>query len=159
MEDLKAYAGKIQLTNLTWVPFQSRDGVKQIMNITDANFICYQPVKILETGSPNKYFDGLAAGKLTIVNFGGWVEEEIRLTSTTSLSRLSGVAVSSVAPAMSAGMSVRRSRASKKASERQGLCERGASECERIDSAEGASPGSGIIGTRRAVPATAKPSA
>ena len=83
MRDLGAftYAGKIQLTNLTWVPFQSRDGVKQIMNITDANFICYQPVKILETGSPNKYFDGLAAGKLTIVNFGGWVEEEIRLTA------------------------------------------------------------------------------
>ena len=47
------------------------------MNITDANFICYRPVKILETGSPNKYFDGLAAGKLTIVNFGGWVKEEI----------------------------------------------------------------------------------
>jgi len=45
--------------------------------VTDANFICYQPVKILETGSPNKYFDGLAAGKLTVVNFGGWVREEI----------------------------------------------------------------------------------
>jgi glycosyltransferase involved in cell wall biosynthesis len=34
-------------------------------------------VKILETGSPNKYFDALAAGKLTVVNFGGWIKDEI----------------------------------------------------------------------------------
>ena len=31
----------------------------------------------METGSPNKYFDGLAAGKLIIVNFGGWIKSEI----------------------------------------------------------------------------------
>jgi glycosyltransferase involved in cell wall biosynthesis len=32
---------------------------------------------VLETGSPNKYFDGLAAGKLIIINFGGWIREEV----------------------------------------------------------------------------------
>ena len=47
------------------------------MNVTDATFICYKPVPILETGSPNKYFDGLARGKLILVNFGGWIKEEI----------------------------------------------------------------------------------
>jgi glycosyltransferase involved in cell wall biosynthesis len=31
----------------------------------------------LETGSPNKYFDALAAGKLVIINFGGWIRDEI----------------------------------------------------------------------------------
>lgn len=76
-EPLKFYTKQLQLTNLSFIPFQDREGVRDVMNITDANFICYQPVKILETGSPNKYFDGLAAGKLTIVNFGGWVKEEI----------------------------------------------------------------------------------
>ena len=65
------------LNNLSFVPFRNRDGVGEIMNITDATFICYQPFPILETGSPNKYFDGLAAGKLTIVNFGGWIKDEI----------------------------------------------------------------------------------
>lgn len=74
---LEFYAKQLQLTNLSFIPFQDRAGVREVMNITDANFICYQPVKILETGSPNKYFDGLAAGKLTIVNFGGWVRREI----------------------------------------------------------------------------------
>ena len=65
------------LNNLSVIPFQNRDGVKEILNVTDAVFISYKPVPILETGSPNKYFDGLAAGKLIIVNFGGWVREEV----------------------------------------------------------------------------------
>lgn len=76
-DDLKAYAAELNLSNLSILAFQDRNGVREIMNITDANFVSYLPVKILETGSPNKYFDGLAAGKLTIVNFSGWVREEI----------------------------------------------------------------------------------
>ena len=47
------------------------------MNVTDASFTCYKPVPILETGSPNKFFDGLAGGKLIVVNFEGWIKEEI----------------------------------------------------------------------------------
>jgi glycosyltransferase involved in cell wall biosynthesis len=74
---LRESTARIQLSNLTFVPFTNRDGVKELMNITDASFICYRPLPILETGSPNKYFDGLAAGKLIIVNFGGWIKEEI----------------------------------------------------------------------------------
>ena len=76
-EELIAYSKKLRLEKLSFVPFQNREGVLQVMNVTDANFISYKPVKILETGSPNKYFDGLAAGKLTVVNFGGWVKDEI----------------------------------------------------------------------------------
>jgi glycosyltransferase involved in cell wall biosynthesis len=71
---------KYQLTNFSFVPFQNRDGVKDILNVTDAVFISYRPVPVLETGSPNKYFDGLAAGKLIVTNFGGWIKEEIEKT-------------------------------------------------------------------------------
>ena len=74
---LQQSARKIQLNNFTFVPFTNRDGVRELMNITDASFICYKPLPVLETGSPNKYFDGLAAGKLIVVNFGGWIKEEI----------------------------------------------------------------------------------
>ena len=70
-------ATQYQLKNFSVIPFQNREGVKELMNVTDAAFICYKPLPILETGSPNKYFDGLAAGKLILVNFGGWVREEI----------------------------------------------------------------------------------
>ncbi len=76
-ENLKRSASRLDLLNLSFIPFQSRPGVYDIMNITDAVFVCYKSVPILETGSPNKYFDGLAAGKLIIINFGGWINEEI----------------------------------------------------------------------------------
>jgi glycosyltransferase involved in cell wall biosynthesis len=77
LEYFKRIVKQYHLKNFSIVPFQSRDGVKEIMNVTDATFICYKPLQVLETGSPNKYFDGLAAGKLIIVNFGGWIKEEI----------------------------------------------------------------------------------
>ncbi len=77
VDRLKKSAHQHELSNLTFLPFTNREGVREIMNVTDASFICYKPVPVLETGSPNKYFDGLAAGKMIIVNFGGWIKEEI----------------------------------------------------------------------------------
>ena len=77
LDELKKIKERLHLENFTFIPFQNRDGVREIMNVTDAVFICYKPIPILETGSPNKYFDGLAAGKLVIVNFKGWIKEEI----------------------------------------------------------------------------------
>jgi len=76
-ERLTKNAQQLGLSNLTFVDFQNRQGVKELLNVTDASFICYKNVPILETGSPNKFFDGLAAGKLIIVNFGGWIKAEI----------------------------------------------------------------------------------
>ncbi len=77
LDRLKKSAHQHELNNLTFLPFTNREGVREIMNVTDASFICYKSVPVLETGSPNKYFDGLAAGKMIIVNFGGWIKEEI----------------------------------------------------------------------------------
>jgi glycosyltransferase involved in cell wall biosynthesis len=77
LEALQRVVKQHQLKNFSFISFQNREGVKEIMNVTDATFICYKPIPILETGSPNKYFDGLAAGKLIVVNFGGWIKEEV----------------------------------------------------------------------------------
>jgi glycosyltransferase involved in cell wall biosynthesis len=68
---------QLQLSNFSILPFQNRDGVSQILNVADAVFVSYKPLPVLETGSPNKFFDGLAAGKMIIVNFGGWILKEI----------------------------------------------------------------------------------
>jgi glycosyltransferase involved in cell wall biosynthesis len=65
------------LTNVAVIDFVDRAGVQEILEVTDAVFISYQAYPILSTGSPNKYFDGLAGGKLIIVNFPGWIREEI----------------------------------------------------------------------------------
>lgn len=77
LDNLKHFVKQLGLQNFSFIPFQNREGVKEVMNVTDACFICYRPFRILETGSPNKYFDALAAGKLVIINFGGWIKDEI----------------------------------------------------------------------------------
>ena len=77
LDRLKGNAKQLELHNLTFLDFRDREGVRALMSITDASFICYKSVPVLETGSPNKFFDGLAAGKLIIINFGGWIKTEI----------------------------------------------------------------------------------
>lgn len=77
LDGLKKGAARLGLENLSFVEFQNREGVRDVMNISDAVFVSYKHVQILETGSPNKYFDGLASGKLILLNFGGWIKEEV----------------------------------------------------------------------------------
>ena len=77
LERLKGNAKHLGLKNITFTGFLDREGVRDVMNITDAVFVCYKDRPILETGSPNKFFDGLAAGKLIVINFGGWIKNEI----------------------------------------------------------------------------------
>lgn len=77
VDRLKKNAQQLSLANLTFLEFTNRKGVQELLNVTDAAFICYKQVPILETGSPNKFFDGLAAGKLIIINFGGWIKREL----------------------------------------------------------------------------------
>jgi glycosyltransferase involved in cell wall biosynthesis len=77
LERLKRNAKQLDLKNLTFVDFTNREGVRELLNVTDATFICYKTLPVLETGSPNKFFDGLAAGKLIIINFGGWIKKEV----------------------------------------------------------------------------------
>jgi glycosyltransferase involved in cell wall biosynthesis len=76
-EGLVNSAQRLGLTNVTFLPHTNRDGVKEILNVTDAVLVCYRNVPILSTGSPNKFFDGLAAGKVIVINFSGWIRGEI----------------------------------------------------------------------------------
>lgn len=77
---LKKMAEAKSLRNLSFIPFQDREGAREVMNVTDAAFVSFKNEPVLETGSPIKYFDGLASGKLMIVNVGGWMKEEIERT-------------------------------------------------------------------------------
>lgn len=74
---LKQLAASMGLQNISFVDFLDREGTREVMNVTDAVFVSYKNVPILETGSPNKFFDGLAAGKLIVINFSGWVRKEV----------------------------------------------------------------------------------
>lgn len=76
-EPLKTLSQQLKLKNLAILNFNDREGVKAMLSVSDAAFISYAPFRILETGSPNKFFDGLAAGKLIILNFSGWIWQEV----------------------------------------------------------------------------------
>ena len=61
------------IDNVQFIPFGNREEVRKVLVTVDALYISYKDIPVLETGCPNKLFDALAAGKLVIVNFGGWI--------------------------------------------------------------------------------------
>jgi glycosyltransferase involved in cell wall biosynthesis len=63
------------LPNVHFQPFGPATEVKLLLEKIDAVYISFKNIPVLNTGSPNKFFDGLAAGKLIITNFGGWIEK------------------------------------------------------------------------------------
>ncbi len=63
------------LKNISFIPPGDKKKVKRILSVSDAIYISFKKVPILSSGCPNKLFDGLAAGKLIIINFEGWVKD------------------------------------------------------------------------------------
>jgi glycosyltransferase involved in cell wall biosynthesis len=77
LAQLQHMAQKHQLSNLSFLGYLSKYKVRELMSITDAVYVSFDQKPVLQTGSPNKFFDGLASGKLCIVNTKGWVKELI----------------------------------------------------------------------------------
>jgi glycosyltransferase involved in cell wall biosynthesis len=74
---IKEKVKKYDLHNINFVGFINKERLHDLLNITDAVYISFANKPILETTSPNKFFDGLAAGKLMISNTKGWMKELI----------------------------------------------------------------------------------
>jgi glycosyltransferase involved in cell wall biosynthesis len=74
---VKNAIAQYNLTNLKYLGFLNKEGIKELLQKTDAVYISFASLPILETNSPNKFFDSIAAGKLTIVNTNGWIKETI----------------------------------------------------------------------------------
>ncbi|MTI30594.1 glycosyltransferase family 4 protein, partial [Xanthovirga aplysinae] len=71
---IKELAKSMKLKNLSFFPYKNKSGIKEVLNVTDAVYISFANFPILETNSPNKFFDGLSSGKLLIVNSKGWTK-------------------------------------------------------------------------------------
>ncbi|MFY0626434.1 MAG: glycosyltransferase family 4 protein [Reichenbachiella sp.] len=70
-------ANSFHLKNCIILDFQKKEGMKEILTLSDAMFISFANYASLFTGSPNKLFDALAAGLLIITNFDGWIKDLI----------------------------------------------------------------------------------
>lgn len=77
MQKIKKTAQNLALNNLAFLDFLNRDKLKELLNISDAAFISFAKIPVIQSSSPNKFFDGIASGKLCIVNFPGWIKELI----------------------------------------------------------------------------------
>ena len=78
--ELEKKVKDLSLHHILMYPTQSRDGVKKLLAKTDAVIVCFKHgVPVLETNSPNKFFEGLAAGKLCMVNMRGWLEKLVKI--------------------------------------------------------------------------------
>jgi glycosyltransferase involved in cell wall biosynthesis len=63
------------LGNTSFLGYLNREQVRGLLARAQATYTSFDTHPVLQTTSPNKFFDSLAAGKLTIVNTGGWLRE------------------------------------------------------------------------------------
>lgn len=73
LPDLLDKAKKLKLKNFSYIPFGPKKAVAEVMNISDVAFISFQHLPVLETNSPNKFFDAIASGKVILINHKGWI--------------------------------------------------------------------------------------
>ncbi len=67
------------LPNITLESFTNKEEVRKVLNKSHASIISFLEHYALEGMSPNKFFDGLAAGKLIIVNTKGWLKDYVEI--------------------------------------------------------------------------------
>ena len=72
---IKQQAYLKKLDNIEFIGHQNKEGVRRVLNVTDATYVSFADLPVLSTNSPNKFFDSLASGKLTIVNTPGWTKD------------------------------------------------------------------------------------
>jgi glycosyltransferase involved in cell wall biosynthesis len=75
LSKLKYLVKHFNIENVSFLPFQNKYNLRRVLNVTDAAYVSFLRKPIMETNSPNKFFDALAAGKLVITNTKGWVKD------------------------------------------------------------------------------------
>lgn len=74
-QHLQQLVRELELSNVKFTGHLNRAEVKELLNVTDAAYISFLNQRILQTNSPNKFFDAIAAGKIVITNTQGWIKE------------------------------------------------------------------------------------
>jgi glycosyltransferase involved in cell wall biosynthesis len=72
---LQTDAARRTLPNVRFVGALDRAGIQGWRTRAAASITCFAAVPVLDTTSPNKFFEGLAAGALSITTTGGWLRE------------------------------------------------------------------------------------
>ena len=73
--EAKKYAEKYRLHNVFFLGRRNMAEVVEIVNLCDVSLVSFLSLPILETNSPNKFFDTLSAAKPTLINIDGWIRD------------------------------------------------------------------------------------
>jgi len=66
-----------ELDNVRFLGLLAKTEVVKKLKQATATFVCFKPLEVLSTVSPNKMFDSFAAGVPIIQNTTGWIKEYI----------------------------------------------------------------------------------
>jgi glycosyltransferase involved in cell wall biosynthesis len=72
-ERIERRVSELELDNLIVLPDIPREEIPLLLGAADVTLTAFAPYPVLQTNSPNKFFDSLAAGKPAIVNLDGWL--------------------------------------------------------------------------------------
>ncbi len=72
---LKSIVKIFHLENVIFTGKHNLFEISEIVNLCDASLYSVKNLPILETSSPNKFFDSLSAGKPIFVNSKGWIKD------------------------------------------------------------------------------------
>ena len=72
LEHLKKLVCIHSIQNVFFTDYQNRAGVRDLLHQSDFSYLSFLSTPVLESGSPNKFFDSLAAGIPVISNNQGW---------------------------------------------------------------------------------------
>jgi glycosyltransferase involved in cell wall biosynthesis len=75
LDHIKNLCRKSSLQNVHFLGFQNKIKIRDYLTFCDASYVSFANYGILETCSPNKFFDSLAAGKIILTNTRGWLKE------------------------------------------------------------------------------------
>ena len=78
---LEREARERRLENLRFPDIVPRERIPGIVAASDLTLTLFAPFPILQQNSPNKFFDGLAAGKTVVVNLDGWLRRIVEENS------------------------------------------------------------------------------
>ena len=76
-QEIENLVKKSKINNVFFFNNRNKSSLQELLNQADVLIISFADYKILETCSPNKFFDALAAGKICISNMAGWIKDLI----------------------------------------------------------------------------------
>lgn len=77
-QELKTLAGYLSLDNVSFLPHGNKHQVREVLAVSDVAYISFDHFPVLETASPNKFFDALAMRLAIVINQKGWIHDLVK---------------------------------------------------------------------------------